>query len=457
MQRPVIGLVAAVLAIGVPFGARADSRDEIAQIRTQIEEMKRDYEARIEALEKRLAAAEADAGKAEQKADQAQTAAKSVAQQSRANAFNPAISLVLQGRYANLSQDPNSYRIGGFIPSGGDVDPGKRGLSLAESELFFKANADPYFSGTLIASLAPDGGVDVENGYLETLALSHGWTLKAGRFFSKIGYLNEQHQHAWDFIDAPLPYRAFLGGQLGDDGIQAKWVAPTDLLVELGGEAGRGRNFPGSDPNKNGAALGTLFGHVGGDLGVENSWRAGLSYLETSPDNRAYEDGVSNAFTGHSKLWLADAVWKWAPNGDPTRRNFKLQGEYFRRKENGTLTYDTTGIALPGDYASNQWGWYGQAVYQFMPRWRVGARYDRLSPGSATIGQVESGALTAADFPILQPYTPSLQTAMIDYSPSEFSLLRLQFARDKSRPDLTDDQIFLQYILSLGAHPAHTW
>ena len=457
MQRPVIGLVAAVLACGVPFGARADSRDEIAQIRTQIEEMKRDYEARIEALEKRLAAAEADAGKAEQKADQAQTAAKSVAQQSRANSFNPAISLILQGRYANLSQDPNSYRIGGFIPSGGDVDPGKRGLSLAESELFFKANADPYFSGTLIASLAPDGGVDVENGYLETLALSHGWTLKAGRFFSKIGYLNEQHQHAWDFIDAPLPYRAFLGGQLGDDGIQAKWVAPTDLLVELGGEAGRGRNFPGSDPNKNGAALGTLFGHVGGDLGVENSWRAGLSYLETSPDNRAYEDGVSNAFTGHSKLWLADAVWKWAPNGDPTRRNFKLQGEYFRRKENGTLTYDTTGIALPGDYASNQWGWYGQAVYQFMPRWRVGARYDRLSPGSATIGQVESGALTAADFPILQPYTPSLQTAMIDYSPSEFSLLRLQFARDKSRPDLTDDQIFLQYILSLGAHPAHTW
>ena len=457
MQRPVIGLVAAVLAIGVPFGARADSRDEIAQIRRQIEEMKRDYEARIEALEKRLAAAEADAGKAEQKADQAQTAAKSVAQQSRANSFNPAISLILQGRYANLSQDPNSYRIGGFIPSGGDVDPGKRGLSLAESELFFKANADPYFSGTLIASLAPDGGVDVENGYLETLALSHGWTLKAGRFFSKIGYLNEQHQHAWDFIDAPLPYRAFLGGQLGDDGIQAKWVAPTDLLVELGGEAGRGRNFPGSDPNKNGAALGTLFGHVGGDLGVENSWRAGLSYLETSPDNRAYEDGVSNAFTGHSKLWIADAVWKWAPNGDPTRRNFKLQGEYFRRKENGTLTYDTTGIALPGDYASNQWGWYGQAVYQFMPRWRVGARYDRLSPGSATIGQVESGALTAADFPILQPYTPSLQTAMIDYSPSEFSLLRLQFARDKSRPDLTDDQIFLQYILSLGAHPAHTW
>ena len=62
-----------------------------------------------------------------------------------------------------------------------------------------------------------------------------------------------------------------------------------------------------------------------------------------------------------------------------------------------------------------------------------------------------------ADFPILQPYTPSLQTAMVDWSPSEFSRLRLQLARDKSRPDATDNQIFLQYILSLGTHGAHTW
>jgi hypothetical protein len=457
VQRPVTMLVAAALACTVPVAARADASTDIAQIRQQIEQMKKEYEARIDALEKRLAAAESEAGKAQQQADQAQAAAKSVAQQQRANAFNPAVSLVLQGRYANLSQDPDTYRIGGFMPSGQDVGPDKRGFSLAESELFFKANADPYFSGTLIASLAPDGGVDVENGYLETLALSHGWTLKAGRFFSKIGYLNEQHQHAWDFIDAPLPYRAFLGGQLGDDGVQAKWVAPTDLLVELGGEAGRGRNFPGSDRNKNGASLGTLFGHVGGDVGVENSWRAGLSYLETSPEDRSYVDGVTNAFTGHTRLWIADAVWKWAPNGDPTRRNFKLQGEYFRNGDSGTLTYDTTGIALPGDYRSNQSGWYAQAVYQFMPRWRVGARYDRLSPGSVSIGQVESGALAAADFPILQSYTPTVQTAMIDFSPSEFSLLRLQFERDRSRPDAADDQIYLQYILSLGAHPAHTW
>jgi hypothetical protein len=46
---------------------------------------------------------------------------------------------------------------------------------------------------------------------------------------------------------------------------------------------------------------------------------------------------------------------------------------------------------------------------------------------------------------------------MLDYSPSEFSRLRLQFARDGSRPGAVDNQIFLQYIMSLGTHAAHAF
>ena len=32
---------------------------------------------------------------------------------------------------------------------------------------------------------------------------------------------------------------------------------------------------------------------------------------------------------------------------------------------------------------------------------------------------------------------------------------RLQFARDRSQFAVTDNQVFLQYIMSLGAHGAH--
>ena len=33
---------------------------------------------------------------------------------------------------------------------------------------------------------------------------------------------------------------------------------------------------------------------------------------------------------------------------------------------------------------------------------------------------------------------------MLDYSPSEFSRLRLQLAQDKSQPGITDNEIFVQ-------------
>jgi hypothetical protein len=44
---------------------------------------------------------------------------------------------------------------------------------------------------------------------------------------------------------------------------------------------------------------------------------------------------------------------------------------------------------------------------------------------------------------------------MVDWSPSEFSRLRAQYAWDDARDAVTDEQFFLQYIHALGAHGAH--
>jgi hypothetical protein len=328
-------------------------------------------------------------------------------------------------------------------------------LSLAETELVVGGNIDPYFRGQLVAALTPEDEIEVEEAYFQTLALGRGFTLKGGRFLSGIGYQNEIHQHAWDFQDAPLVYNAFLGGRLNDDGVQARWVAPTTFFLELGVEAGRGRSFPATDPNKNGAGAWSVFAHVGGD-----AWRAGLSFLRVSPEDRAFEDLDSlggttvQAFSGESELWIADVVAKWG--------NLKVQAEYFRRKESGDLSYDDSGGSavfgpLAGSYESTQSGWYAQAVYRFLPRWRAGYRYDRLDHGTVSNGIVDAGlGPTAADFPLLMTeHDPTKHTVMVDWSPTEFSRVRLQLAQDKSRAGITDDQVVLQYILSLGAHGAH--
>jgi hypothetical protein len=465
MKRKMWCASALAVALGIPQLAWTQDA-ELAKIREEIQQMKEAYERRIDALEKRLAEAEAKAGKAEQSAANAETAA-SASRRTGQNAFNPAISVILQGTYTDTSQDPETYQITGFVPSGGEVGPPKRSFSLGESELNISANIDPYFQGQFTAALTPENEAEVEEAYFQTLALPSGFIAKGGRFFSGIGYLNPIHQHAWDFQDTPLPYKAFLGGQLAQDGVQLKWIAPTDLLIELGAELSAGDQFPGSDRGKNGIGGSAVFAHVGGDIGVSTAWRAGLSYLDFKPIDRSYDDvdafgmPTVNSFTGNSKLWVADAILKWAPNGDATRTNFKLQGEYFRSKQNGQLTYDDSGGSalfgpVTGAFDTRQSGWYLQGVYQFIPRWRFGYRYDRLNFGTVNNGIVQNGlGPVAADFPVLTPHNPSRNTVMLDWSPSEFSRLRLQYAADKSRIGPTDDQFIVQYIYSLGAHGAH--
>ena len=164
---------------------------------------------------------------------------------------------------------------------------------------------------------------------------------------------------------------------------------------------------------------------------------------------QAFDDGgFTNAFSGRSQTWIADFIYKWAPGGNSRDTYFKLQGEYLRRTESGSINYGGDG----NDYAARlrQSGAYLQAVYQFMPRWRVGVRGDWLRSGN-----VDLGGLTSAELPILAGYDPTRQSAMVDWSPSEFSRLRLQVARDKSRSGESDNQVWLQYVMSLGAHGAH--
>ena len=96
----------------------------------------------------------------------------------------------------------------------------------------------------MIAAISAEDEIEVEEAYFRTLALPSGFTAKGGRFFSGFGYLNEVHAHAWDFVDQPLVYQAFFGGQYKQDGLQVKWLAPTDLFIELGAETGNGDAFP---------------------------------------------------------------------------------------------------------------------------------------------------------------------------------------------------------------------
>ena len=432
MLRP--ALLAAALTAAFPVHADP----ELDALRAELQELKSAYEARIQALEARLQKTETQTADAAIKAETAPVR----------SGFNPDVSLILQGKYAHL-EDRADRGITGFLPSGAEGP--SRGFSVDESELVLSASVDPWFRGYLNAVLA-DGEVGVEEAWFQTTSLGQGLSIKGGRFRSGIGYQNEQHPHAWDFATNSLVYDVLFGEGYGQDGLQMKWLAPTDTFLEFGAEAGRGGAFPSTERDSNGFPSLALFGHVGGDVGTSHSWRAGLSYLHARPQERAFEGrdlgdvDVDGAFSGKSRTWLADFVWKWAPNGNATQQNLKFAAEYFQRRESGELNGD-----ISGPYSADQSGFYAQGVYQFMPHWRVGYRYDQLFRGDVAFNGADAGATLGS----LADYDPRRHSLMLDYSPSEFSRLRLQYSRDEAQQDNDENQFYVQYIYSLGSHGAH--
>jgi hypothetical protein len=464
------GMVAAHPAAAQDLG---DIRREMEQMRRQydaeLERMRQQYEKRLQGMEQRLNAAEdkasaasAKATAASDKAGEAQKAAEVAQQappapmpdpgpapapaganvQASANAFNPAISVVLDGKFGAYGRNPDTYRLPGFA-LGDEAKPPPRGFGIGESEINFQANVDQTLFANLTLAFARDNSVGVEEAFIQPTALPYGLTLRAGRFFSGIGYLNEQHAHTWDFADQALPYRAFLNNQYDDDGVQVRWLAPTDQFLEFGAEAFRGSGFPAGGTNNHNAGVGawSAFAHLGDDIGESASYRVGLSHLWTSAKNRL-SNNDTDSFTGTDHTYIADAVFKWAPNGNFVERYLKLQGEFFLRNEAGTFN----GLKFP---SRTQTGFYAQSIYQFMPRWRVGLRYDQvhadgLGPGFAGTTLDNLGV------------TSRRYSTMIDYSTSEFGRFRVQYNLDRSRPE-TDHQFILQYTVSLGAHGAHSY
>ena len=440
----------AILTASPAFAADTD----LEVIRNEIKAMQQAYERKIQQLENKVETLEAK---------QTQTAAKVAATEPAAggssipatserrindSSFNPEISVILQGQYQNFSEESSEFS--GFAV-GEEAERGSEGFGIDETELNLSASVDNLFRGSTTVALVEEGGgteVEIEEAYVETMSLPYGLQAKAGRFFSELGYLNSHHSHADDFADRPLTNRAFLNGNYGDDGVQISAVLPTDFYSEVGGGVYRGEDFPGGGADGNDIGSWTAYGRVGGDIGDNTSWRLGLSTLQVDGAERsANEDAVT--FDGDSGLYIADARMVYAPTGNNAEQEITLQGEYFYRDEDGTYEDMDAGTGTVA-YDDGQSGWYAQSVYKFHPKWRVGARYSQLYAGDVPAGLTGS-ALDDGD------HNPWSATAMVDWTNSEFSRARLQFNREELSDGNEDDQIILQYIMSLGAHGAHAY
>ncbi len=374
------------------------------------------------------------------------------------NSFNPQIGLVLNGSFTNGNKSNNNYnRISGFDLGENSSNLENKGFSLGESELSLSSNVDDMFKASATFSVE-DNAIEAEEAYIQTLSMPYSLSLKAGRFFADIGYLNSFHSHHDNFTQRPLPYQVFLDGQYNDDGAQISYLLPTPFYAEAVAGVFAGNKFPaGGRENNNGAGAYSLSLKTGGDLGKSSAFLTGISYLGTKAgsDGRQSSDGHNFLnFQGQNNLYIAHLKYNWSPNGNNLQKELILQGEYFIRNQKGSYAkLDETGNQQArSNFRGNQNGFYAEAVYKFLPKWRIGYRYSQLQGTKAEDVKAEL-VNTALNNDGLRPKTNSY---MIDFTNSEFSRIRAEYSNSKKTIGNKDDSRFtLQYIMVLGAHPAH--
>ncbi len=151
--------------------------------------------------------------------------------------MNPAISLILDTEYyhSTLSKSElQSRSTPGFL--GPQTPPFDEGFNLRSAELGFFAPVDPYFN--LYATLpVTENGIELEEAYFVTTSLPAGLQVKGGKFKSGFGRFNAFHPHAWDFVDAPIAYKLFFGGEgegLIEKGAQLTYLPNLPIYTILG-------------------------------------------------------------------------------------------------------------------------------------------------------------------------------------------------------------------------------
>ena len=431
--------------IALQANAFAGNHTSLEEIKKELAAIQEKYESKINELESKIEALSSANSSSMAKASSQNLPRKA----KKVSNFNPAVSIVLNGKATSFSE--SSGEMEGFAV-GEEGERGQEGLGLGESELTIAANVDDKFYGSLTAAIVREDGSDIielEEAYLQTLAglqFIDGLTIKAGRAFWTIGYLNEHHAHTDDFADRPLPYRAFFNKAYNDDGVEVSYLLPTDFYAEVGMGAFRGDDFPFGGSDGEGIGAWSAYARVGSDIGANQSWRlGGYALMGESKGGRTTEEGAIT-FVGDTDLYGMDFRYTFAPTGNAREREFILQGEAFWRDEDGTYNVGAGDV----NHDDSSVGWYAQGVYKFAQKWRAGFRYSELESPDIQAGLVGTGLDGTS-------HDPRSASIMLDYTNSEFSRWRFQYNHNELSRTSNDNQFMIQYIMSVGAHGAHKY
>ncbi len=327
------------------------------------------------------------------------------------NVYNPAMSVI--GLFLGSATSKRT-------PAEGDT---ATGLGVQELEVQFLANVDPYFSANLLLAVPEGEGIELEEGFLSPTAQPGGLAFRIGKTKLPFGRENILHTHALPFVDRSLAGTAILGEEgIADAGVEVSWLTPLPWysLVYVTVFDGTSEALFASGRDED----------LAGFLAAKN-------VIDLSPDT-TLELGGSIAAGNNADLALtqvagAHAVLKWRPARRATTRSLTATAE-------ALYSHRAMRAPAPGDPRStNVGGAYGFVDVQLARRWHVAGRFDYLG------------------FPVEGGVTRRGSVGLA-WAPTEFSAIRAQ--ANATQPPGGEDPVvsgFLQFVFSLGAHPAHLY
>jgi hypothetical protein len=351
---------------------------------------------------------------------------------------------------AGWSSEPNVDKLLNL----GDHDPSQRGFSLRNAEISLDGAVDPYLKGFANIVLKLDNNneteIELEEAYGQTTSLPFNLQLKAGQFFAAFGRQNQQHPHAWAFVDQPLIMNRALGGDgLRNLGAQLSWLAPTPWFTEatLGVFNGSGgTTFSFRD-------TGNTYGRTPLDRGLRgpgdllfvprlaSSFDIGDAQTLVLGGSAAFGPNDSGADT-RTQIYGVDSYWKWkSPQANAGFPFVSWQNEAMLRRYDAGA--DPT-ASLPVE-ALEDWGFYSQVLWGYSLGWVAGLRGEFVS-GNHGANDVNDALLRGDRFRL----SPDLT-----WYPTEFSKLRLQYNYDHGQAFGDAHSVWLQLEFLLGAHAAH--
>jgi len=383
-----------------------DPAIEIQRLRREFERLRDDYSQRLADLERRLAALgggplTAPVTPAVEIPD---APAQSAPAPARSNVFNPDTSVI-----AN------------FVTAAGKNPFAKeRSFQLSEAELSLSSVVDPYARADFFLAASPEG-LEIEEGYITFTSLPKSLLLKAGKMRAQFGKVNTLHTHGMPTADRPLVTENLVGGEEGisDSGISlSKLIQNPFAFLEATGEV-----------------------YTGSSSVFQSDTRSRLNYVGRL---RAYRDITesSNLDVGTSIAWGPTDIGPDANRRligvDATFRYRPLRRAIYQRFQARTELIWSRQDLLDAP-ASQAFGFYGLAEYQFARRWYIGSRFDR-SQRAFDAGLRDTGA-----------------SVFLSFWPSEFSQLRGQYRNTRYAEGRRAHEFLFQLSFGIGAHGAHVF